>query len=97
MPITQRFEVPDDFPIASFKAQYQGETMSDFKKYDPMADLAVMIAQIWMMRKSSKQKAQFGEDFFTSTFVWANFQYFWTPSVLHGWKGLTVRNFLVPW
>ena len=59
MPITQRFEVPDDFPIAHFKAQYQGETVGDFKNYDHMADLAVTTAQTWMIRKSGKQKAPF--------------------------------------
>ena len=74
MPITQRFEVPDDFPIAHFKAQYQRETVSDFKNHDCMTDLAVTTGQTLMMRKSGKQKAQFLGGFFTSSIFLANFQ-----------------------
>ena len=43
-------------PTAHFKAQYQGETVSNFKNHDPIADITA--ANKWM-KKCEKQKAPF--------------------------------------
>ena len=59
MPITQRFEGTDDFPIAHFKSKYHGGTMSDFKIYGPMEGLAVTTARTKVSRKSGKQNVPF--------------------------------------
>ena len=83
MQITHWVEGPDDFPIAQFKAKYNGEIEGYFEKYDHLADLAVTTAQSCVKRKSDKQKAQFWGFLFTSTICLANFQsvcYTWLES-----------------
>ena len=81
--------------MAHFKAKQHRKTVCNFEKYELMANLAVTTVQTWVKRKSGKQNEQFLGDFFTSTIFLSIFQFSLTTSVIHGWKALKVRNFLV--
>ena len=63
-------------------SQYQGKTVSDFKNYDPLADLAFTTAQLGWWKKVASKRLHFEEIFLLQLICWPTSNLF-GPQVLY--------------